>query len=472
MDTSDIIAELELNTKTVIENTIHCNNEECDNEMSKSTNIKYDNDDKYEMLIDPTIKKVVNMVSVESLLSFEQTDYDRLNKIIKFTCSNKYDYLWNSKLSVKIPNIELKDEYKNTHSIRYTDNLAHHIFNELILAINNKNIGSYNSISLDNIMQLQQTNEMYEQYSKLIGNKEYLINWCKELPEDIIVLPLPFEYNKNIKNAFPLNLLKDNKLQHIIKFENDISKLIQISEIIRDDNDNIIYNIIEPNIDLLNIKNKYIEDIPKLSVIYINIDKDNYDLEKYNKHIYEFHNYVTMCSENPVKFGKSYPPKHLTSETTTLNIYYNARKENALLYNSYSNYTTNMNNIKLGKSPVCKESLRYGNSYKFKNRDSYHSSIINIYNRFNRLPNINGYHCITWEVKPCESNKHGQTLKINQPILELTLGETYPKYKNSEPNKDKYDLFITIEMVDFIVLTKDGITYSDANTTSKYTENK
>lgn len=431
------------------------------------------------------------MVPIENNAKTEQDKTEERMRIINFIINTERSFLRNAKIVQELNAIQVKEAYRDKYAIRYTENLAHHLFHDIIFKCGDRIAGNYDSIWMDSNKQFNLADDA--NYDYFIGNRDYLINWSHHLPQDMITLPIQFDYAQEISRAFPLWLIHQNdkmRVLHTVKYENDILRLIQMAEIVRGIEGHIIgYQLIPPKLEYLQIFGQggteisnILEHIPEMLVDYLDCDPSYYRLfrETEQTYNYAYRKVISVKSTNAVKFGQS-DTFALTSDKPAQICYFNARSVNALQTNSYSNYTTNLQDIEKGKSPISHESYKYGNNYKFKDRASNYSSSIGIYKNFNSIPKRKGYHAITWSFDRmlAGAHIHGQVLKLTEPSLILTLGESYPIYQEKEKReekeekkgvkKDKYDIFLRIECVELLRITHNGnVLYTNSKDDEEY----
>ena len=142
-----------------------------------------------------------------------------------FTVSNKYDFLNHVYLTVRLPEIKVKN--KKAIAIRLPQNPAHHILETIELRFNDTVIQSYNPESLDDYSHYFISGGKRNLYNRLIGNTFYYQNWSTILPSSEIGLPLPFFHSSN-SHAIPLFYNSLTKVTFHCVFKKDISKLIMV----------------------------------------------------------------------------------------------------------------------------------------------------------------------------------------------------------------------------------------------------
>lgn len=447
----------------------------------KVINVLQSEDGSVETIIASDIKKYIWMLPTESNLNLELNEMTKFSDVLNYEVDTRFHFIMDSKINQKLKSIRIKKAYSDKYVIRYVENLAHHMFPQIELNLDKKNGGDYDNIWMDNNVQFFVEN--VPDYMNLIGNRPHLRDWSTVLPDDVVTLPLLLNYTQNIRKMFPLFPLHKNKtkkLIHSVNYVRDLLKLIQMAKKTVDDKGQVTYTLTELRPEILEYSDKYdniLNDIPELKGRYVLIDDqyvNDFNASK-TEFQYKFISIVKHQSVNPVKFGKV-ARIELYTDLPASTIFITARSQDALKYNAYSNYTDHEIDSAKGKSAIKDISMLYGGSYKIYKRTSYEMSKSCIYNVFPHMPVTNGYHALTWEIKPGEDYSYGQVLKHSKPILEVTLGQTYPyisdftsDVKNIDDDagvedgkyidpkhKMKYDILVRIVTYNIITINSEG----------------
>ena len=123
--------------------------------------------------------------------------YENKNEC-SFIITNKIDLLLNATLRVKIPSIELKDEYKN-HTISFKRNLMHNLIKKCSFRSNDIVVQEFDNLFLDIWNAYTTPIDKSAGYQKMILDIPFEIEGCSELTGN---LPLPFFFSRDPKLCF------------------------------------------------------------------------------------------------------------------------------------------------------------------------------------------------------------------------------------------------------------------------------
>lgn len=349
--------------------------------------------------------------------------------IIVYTCSNKFDFLFNLEGCVKLPPIKVKDKYAKLVSIRYPHNLGHNIFTEGELKIDDEHKQTIDSKYIDVNSQFFVTKR--RTYNEMIGNVPALLEFNTELPAYPITVPLPFSFTKSMpKQALPI-LKGDNKITFDFNLRLKLSDLL-VMRVKKGDE----YKEIKCNLNYLEFKNPEIP-VPELWGYYSEITEAERNWRRSldpntgepSKLILYTEDIDVITTDNPTPIGSNVTIK-LESEHPAKHIFWMAQLENGGL----SNYTTNRYDAKMGWNPCAKSGIKYGLSYRIPLTDHTHFDQGEAYHFFPGEPCDAGYNGFTYQFKPdqIQTADNGVILKKCGAVLEVKLGDTSPFSKPEE----------------------------------------
>lgn len=361
---------------------------------------------------------------------------------INYIASRKFDALFQLKAHTKLPYIKVKDKFSENVSICYIHNLMHNILYAGELKIDDDHIESLDSNYVDNYCQYFVTKTHL--YDRSVGNIECLENWSTELPPLPLSFPQPFSFFRKTNVSLPL-LKSNNNVVFEYKLRTKLSELLRMR--VKKKNEKtgeIYYKEIKCNLKYLDIKGKEENiPIPEMWGRYAELTEEEVKWKKSpegRQTIYIEDVYAT-CSKNPIPIGSTdiipldcpYPAKYMYWTATVVNA------ENQPI--TYSNYTTNKEDLYLGWNPCAKACLRYGGSDRVEEMGHEHFEISEAYDfDFPNAPREHGYNLYVFAFEPRRINPSDNlvVLKSCKAELNVTLGDTNPfLIKNDE--EEYYD---------------------------------
>ena len=355
--------------------------------------------------------------------------------VIAYTCSNKYDFIFNVEGCVKLPSIKVKDEWAKYISIKYPHNPGHNIFIEGEFKIDDEHKETIDSKYIDANSQVFVTKR--RTYNEMIGNVPALLDWNTELPGIPLTVPLPFFFTKSApKQALPI-LKGNNKITFDFKLRLKICDLL----VMRIKNGDT-YKEIPCKLKYLDCKSEEIP-VPELWGYYSEITEAernwrrsiNPNTKEQEKLTLYTEDVDIITSDNPTPMGSKVSIK-LESMYPAKYFFWMAQLENG----GMSNYTTNKDDPKKGWNPCAKSAIKYGLSNRVPESDHIHFDQSEIYQFFPGEPCDAGYNGYSFMHKPQNIQTADNAVILNKcgAILEVILGDTNP-FSKPEEEKEYYD---------------------------------
>ncbi len=355
-------------------------------------------------------------------------DYATGNPVVSYSLAECAHLLESATISLKVPKIEVKPQYRDKIQIAWPRDLLHHVINSYNLRVNRENFPVLNSqtLNVEHYVMSKVSDSMLRLKSERLGNIKEAITFGSELPEMKLRTQLNVEYNEvNPLWLFALPTPAEGlppEVSYHFNFRLAVMSLLRINlykdgkwgpfnfESLTPDKERKLFNMLSYGGQTAS--NSEVVLLPKprvtfncrnyeereLSVFYCELQKrngviegklDRKDLGDRGLSVF-FRGYHYQNQSNPVsnrvdEFYLDCP--HPCSGFISL-----SRNVKAEHYHCYSNYTDNAHNAKHGRDPVQSLGLRDGNRILVTNRDPSELSDEQVPN----APPTKGYRIHSW----------------------------------------------------------------------------
>ena len=323
----------------------------------------------------------------------ESCDPTQSGKTIFYEANSNFQFILKSTLRTVLPAITVVDNMKETLRVAWQINVGYNMIKSGSLCYDSKPCQKWFDRSLDVHANLEEDRDKQKELFYLIGNRDGLQEWKTEHPETPINIPLPYYYSEAEISALKLCLCNNSSVTHKFEFA-DIKELLRIES--RDANG--VWKTIAFNQEhFVGTLQELTIPIPNLFIDYSLSPSEIPIMEKLvsNDWIYDI---VFAKSKEPHPGGKPFSIE-LQSKKECHMIYWIAQNEQSRLQRQYSNYTTNPNDIRLGKNPCGTMSLSYGQNQRVVKKPADHSSELDPFLYAKGRPRHKGYnmHMISHE---------------------------------------------------------------------------
>ncbi len=374
-----------------------------------------------------------NHISVK--LGVERADGNQSH----YEFSKLYSYISRLYSVIKLPEIKVAKEYQSIVRIAYTPNLAHHIHGKagfhagdgLCQSITPSSLDDYRVTHIKNI----------KDYDHGIGNIPELQDFSDRLPPKILKFFPPWFFNLNKKLVFPLyeECLENGKIYLMHEYNLDISKLIRVEAIIGEDGKE--FKPVKFKMEYLEVDTPLKIKTPEVWCIYANIsdDEKNFRINNKKNNVIDYVDIIEIPHNDYKQLGDNLSII-LNSSLPVMGISWKAINRQSELKNNHSNYTTNVDNLKLGHNPIYMSELKYGNLVRVSPREHYHFDEIYPRIYFGHTPYDKGYNFYYYDYEPTTlSNGHTvvfDKMSNSSVMLNCTLDDTSEvRYENIRHKK-------------------------------------
>ena len=202
-----------------------------------------------------------------------------------------YHFLHRSILTTVIPEIEANEGYQ----IRFCDDLFINMIKEYRFIVNDVEfqMGNNKSLTFD-----FKRNKKWDEISQELGNRGNITKWGSKIESEEISIQIPWCYTRDKSDAFPLKFFGHNdKVQHVIEFNLDLSELILIKD---SDGKKVDY---DPELLTISGNTEFIP-IPEMEGLYTSLTEAEYSSSKSNTEEYNSESVYYVEDENEVGLGK------------------------------------------------------------------------------------------------------------------------------------------------------------------------
>lgn len=314
-------------------------------------------------------------------------------------------YLNNTFLMITLPEVSLREDnvFKSNGYIRWCNNLAHNIIEDIALSFNDQVVSRLDSFALDFHAEFENSESKYNEYMRMIGNIPELTTPQKKLESRQIVLPIPFFFSKDSGASLPLFAMKRTEIKISISYKNWENILILENSSSLDVN----IKVPDPKVDLVEVPN-----IVKANLYATVSSVSKKELEQIGK-----------PSSILIESVQSTPRQSIHNTTDKSDILLFFKNAVRKIYFGVSNtmYKNDKSNYGLGHDKfvggifcrndtievVDKVSIKYGNNDK-ENMDIGFYKFIQPYYYCKRVPSKNGMYTYSFALEdgyePCGSS--------------------------------------------------------------------
>lgn len=277
---------------------------------------------------------------------------------IRYTAPEEMAFLHRSFLRQQLPSISVREEYKDTVQIRWTDYVA-------ISSIINSELkidgiepmclpGIWFNVYSQWFRQLGYSDLMIER----LGQLPHLVTWASDLPAYRCSLQQPFFYNRSLVDALPLNLNHKIKaptsVQHILTLRNKISQLLRMRQFVDG-----VWVEIHTNMNYI-VAPDILPPPVLRGVFSVNTQEelDDYRCKKTGVVRY-YDDIVHISAENDEELGKVMSRTLSECTRPCKAMFWMCENTSAREFNSYANFTTDSTDISLGTHPIDRSILYY-----------------------------------------------------------------------------------------------------------------
>lgn len=356
---------------------------------------------------------------------------------VVYTASKKFDSLLKLEAHINLSSVKVKEQYKNSVSIAYHHNIAHHVLYSGECKIDNEHYGFLDSIWLDiNSEYFISKRKLYKQ---MIGAIPCLENWNTELPGLSLISPQPYFFTRNSRVALPILKSSNNTITFEYKLRTKLSELLKMRILTKGGE----YKEVKCNLKYLDIKSPNIP-VPELWGRYSEMTDEERNWRKSidettgepRKQIIYIEDIESTESKNPKSIGtKEEIP--LAGPSPVRHIFFVA----TLADGNLSNYTTNRNDLYKGWNPCAKSGIKYGTSDRVEEIPHEHFDLSEAYD-FNwpNFPREAGYNVFTYTFNPMDIQNADSAVILKEcgATLNILLGDTNP-FVNQEEEEEHYD---------------------------------
>lgn len=374
---------------------------------------------------------------------------------VTYTCPPSFHELFYTYRVHKIPSIRVKDP--DLHRICWPYNLGVNLCTDAKLTN-----GGFQMPSLDSVV-----NDIHHQYNippgkenqidKDLGNVPEMINFSEILPEYDIIVYDPWFYAQDTSLAIPLYLSDDQKIIHEYKYRSRISKLLRMQEkvVVGGEETWVTIPCNLKNVEIYGGKEELkmpelygrfgLFDKDELDT-YLNFWKDENDKSVPNaEKIYWINDYIRSGSLNPVSIGSNVTVE-FESRRPVKALYWVVENVEATELNNFSNYTTDRDCIKAGRSPWTSYEYTYSTSVRLPANSSIHALRAEPRMHAESIPRVNGYGMYSYSWNPMSIEAEVGIVftgkESMRPKLTFTLKDDDPYARfNDEEKKTGSKLF-------------------------------
>lgn len=326
---------------------------------------------------------------------------DPAKSIVTYRVGSNHHYLLYTYLDGSLPALAVKPEYVDTYRIRHCKFIPSRIVEKAVCRI-------------DNSFVIQEMSSewltMNPEFFRKVGHDKtfhYGSGHTHELQTFGSVLPYhklnhmgPWSYSMRSNTAFPIyRLSSQSELVHEYTYNLDLSRILQMEQLIED-------KWVKVKPDLTKLNGVPSEDkilCPNLHAC-VGMIKDA-EMKKRSKSTYRlFTETVETCYSDAQVCGSQNKVKvKLEPKGSCKAITWGAKNTIADELNIHGNYTTSIDDLENGLSPIKDTSLVY-KSDKFKELGGNHTSGPTLYHHFPRCPSVNGLHGYSFCIDPTDIN--------------------------------------------------------------------
>lgn len=322
-----------------------------------------------------------------------------------YRANTNFHYLLSTYMIQFLPHVWIKEEYQDQYQICWCHNPAINTIVSARMEIDQDPINQFDHVYLDQYYEFFTKPGYREHQDVCMGNVPMLENWTAELKPYKTSLEHPWYYSQDPKLAFPLLFCsKDTDVSHVYKMRIFPSEILRMRKrITTRDGKNVWVEMKELDFDVLEgITSKTTFKKPEMWAHYAYITKNelsyrkdcmntripNSDIHRDDKSLPEDYGYVFYINDvvyydqtNTQTYNKSVKID-IPCDKPCNALFWCAENVNASEHRNYSNYTTNVNDIRKGWNPIDWVTMKYSKEDRFTELDSIHFDRIQPYSMF------------------------------------------------------------------------------------------
>ncbi|SNW62938.1 Divergent Major Capsid Protein [Orpheovirus IHUMI-LCC2] len=369
-----------------------------------------------------------------------KTGLNRLHELYDKTLSynlnhiSDADFIIAAILEQVLPRTEVKRKYVGMIEVCWMPNIGNNIPQSFYLKYaSDVNFSRKDSVDMDNFLSWCIRNK--HNYNKHIGNVPELTEWNTILPRYELGILLPACFSDGGPTALPIFLGgKNSNFELIINIRNRLSNLLRMRrkgkdgvwQEIRANTKYLVGFKKEESISLPTLRCEYTTDIGgyKESILCQGV------LVQYIREVINLDRDETARLGSTVKIPINKPglSQAIFVTSSAVSLHKPTSKDTSLVPLNYSNYTTNIYDVKSGYSPIEYIAVKYGDKYKISPM-SASALAFRAGGDFLGTPEVNGYNAIALSNAPLSDLVY---IPISWPLseldasLEIKLGDTNP----------------------------------------------
>lgn len=239
------------------------------------------------------------------------------------------------------PLVEVKDEFKDFISIRFTENLGHHVVPSAMIDFDANGSFTTSPIESDIKRAFMMKNGGRLRYDHDIGNHSKCSKWTTVLARYPLMIKQGWFFSGDCASSIPC-MGDDTKIIFKIKTETDISKLVMMREKTESG-----YKYFKCDKKYLNISGV---EKPKIFCLGSSVGAQELEFYKNNGKTIYLHDMKVISDSTPRALGDKFVVP-INSSAPVKAIFWVARNLAAFVLNNKSNYTTNVADSGKGWNP-------------------------------------------------------------------------------------------------------------------------
>lgn len=376
--------------------------------------------------------RLANYIEIDRECNNVSNTNNSKHKISNYQIDNEFDLLTGSELKIEIPQIRVKDEYRDTIRVAWCKNLAHSIIKRATFRSGDKSSEIqqvFSQNTLEHYVSTFLNPDKLQEYRELIGNVPELTEFSQELPMYKIIMPQHWFYS--LHDSFGLRLFmcnNNNKFSHNYTFDLSFASHLQAQQ----------YNEETEEWDHIPFHNKYIEtssidkiefNDPVLIGKYVKLTPDvkewfqNKESEEYSARNSFY--FIDTLEKSRTADLNTTCIFNVSNSTPCVGYSFCAYNTNYQDFNVYFNYTTNINE-EIGYSAISNLSLNYqDNRVRTNNIDIFDLKADTWKATRNKLPTGMFLQSFSGILTPHKISASTVT-SMTQPEIEIKLANTNP----------------------------------------------
>jgi hypothetical protein len=319
------------------------------------------------------------------------------------------------------------------YQARWIANIGLKIITEARLKFDGKKIQGFDTLWLEMFYNTMIEEAKVPEFERNLGNIPALQEWQSFLPKYDCTVLLPWFYNRDFTNYFPIYQCGTlNELTHEVKFKNDLNKLLLVQRI----EDGKLVPLAE-GISRIN-RMTYVEDCPRMPTsgcipemwgeyLFLSDLECNANRHIANPTIY-YHDYITVDAREEVNLRGGKVGVDLTYTDPVHMIGWVMRNVSSEGRRDASNYTSHPSDRLAGWSPIANSTLqitRDVNSKLFERMPSWRTNRAYPHRQLLCTPRNRGMHF--WFLgSTAKSSNHHPGVVFNDGHLAVELEDTNP----------------------------------------------